>query len=1101
MKEESLWYKDAIIYQTHVKCFYDSNNDGIGDFKGLTEKLDYLENLGVNAIWLLPFYPSPLKDDGYDISDFYNLNKEYGTLHDFRVFLNEAHKRGIRIITELVVNHTSDQHMWFKRARESPPGSLFRNYYVWSDSVEKYKEARIIFQDFEKSNWAWDPELKQYYWHRFFFHQPDLNYNNPAVQKAIFRVIEHWMNMGVDGMRLDAVPYLFEREGTNCENLPETYAFLRKLRSFVDSKYQNKMLLGEANQWPEDAAQYFGSGDMCHMAFHFPLMPRMYMALWMENRFPIIDILEQTPQIPDTAQWAIFLRNHDELTLEMVTDEERDYMYRVYAKDPAARINLGIRRRLAPLLGNSRRKIELMNMLLFSFPGTPIIYYGDEIGMGDNYYLGDRNGVRTPMQWSADKSAGFSRANPQRLYSPIIIDPEYHYEAVNVENQEKNPSSLLWWMRRMIAMRKRYKAFSRGSMEFLLPQNPNILAFIRSYNNEHILVIVNLSRFSQVTECELSKFVGYMPQDVFSKNFFPVIKESPYLLMMGPHDYYWFHLRKVEEPVRIGEEETLPELAFSVSWESIFLGKSRDKLEGEILPKYLDKCRWFSGKALGIQRIQISDHIPISKDADTSYLLILEVLFRGGLPVQYVLPISFAHKEMADLIVKEYPQSAIALMKGGESEGLLYDAMYDEEFRKALLNFMAQRKRIHTKQKGVLVGYAGAHFKENVKEIPLGKSLVLKGEQSNTSVLYGNELFFKLYRKLDEGENPDLELSKFITERTSFTQVPPFAGAIEFRKPGVEPIAIGMLQGLVTNQGDLWKNTLDFIGRYYEAILSQTPSIAGLGDLPQPLTPLSLDNIPENVVELIGRVYLELAARLGTRTAELHKAFASDMKDPDFMPESFTRLYQRSLFQSMQSLAKKGLELLKNNLAKLSEEMKESAREVLLVEKKIISEFKQLLSKDISVKRIRIHGDLHLGQVLFTGNDVIFIDFEGEPARSISQRRSKHSAIKDVAGIMRSFHYASYSELFRKLAVEQKDRALLLPWAEVWYMFVSGVYLHAYRESVKGASFVPADDKEFMILLRAFMLEKAVYELMYELNNRPRWVDIPLYAIKQLVKE
>ncbi len=543
-ENDPLWFKDAVIYELHVKTFYDSNGDGIGDFTGLTEKLDYLKNLGITALWLLPFYPSPARDDGYDIANFQDIKPEYGTLRDFKVFIQEAHKRGLRVITELVVNHTSDQHPWFQRARQAKKGSSWRDFYVWSDNPEKYQDARIIFKDFEPSNWSWDPVAKSYFWHRFYSHQPDLNYENPQVQKAILKVINYWMDMGVDGMRLDAVPYLYEREGTNCENLPETYAFLKKMRAHVDSRYSDKMLLAEANQWPEDAAAYFGTGDGCHMAFHFPLMPRMFMALWMEDRFPIIDILEQTPAIPENSQWALFLRNHDELTLEMVTDEERDYMNRVYAKDPMAKINLGIRRRLAPLLTNHRRKIEIMNILLLTLPGTPVIYYGDEIGMGDNYYLGDRDGVRTPMQWNADRNAGFSRANPQKLYLPAIIDPDFHYELVNVENQERKQSSLLWWMRKVITMRNRFKAFGRGRIEFLKPDNSKVFAFIREYQDEIILVVVNLSRFSQVVELDLSHFEGYVPEEIFGRNTFPIIKKSPYVLTLSHFGYYCFLLQK-----------------------------------------------------------------------------------------------------------------------------------------------------------------------------------------------------------------------------------------------------------------------------------------------------------------------------------------------------------------------------------------------------------------------------------------------------------------------------------------------------------------------------------------------------------------------------
>ncbi|MGH7451092.1 MAG: maltose alpha-D-glucosyltransferase, partial [bacterium] len=589
--DEPLWYKDAIIYQLHVKTFFDGNDDGMGDFCGLAQKLDYLEDLGVTAIWLLPFYPSPLRDDGYDIADYYDVHRDYGTLKDFKEFLSEAHRRGLRVITELVINHTSDQHEWFQRARKAPPGFIERDYYVWSDTPEKYKDARIIFKNFEASNWTWDAVAKAYYWHRFYSHQPDLNFDSPHVQKAVLKALDYWLNIGVDGLRLDAIPYLFEREGTNCENLPETHDFLKKLRSHVDRSFKNRMLLAEANQWPEDAAAYFEEGDECHTAFHFPVMPRIFMAVRMEDRFPIVDILSQTPPIPPNCQWMIFLRNHDELTLEMVTDEERDYMYRMYASDPSARINLGIRRRLAPLMENDRRKINLMNVLLLSLPGTPVIYYGDEIGMGDNYYLGDRNGVRTPMQWSADRNAGFSRANPQKLYLPVIIDPDYHYEAINVKTQEHNQASLLWWMKRFIAMRKRFQAFGRGSFTFLYPDNPKVMAFIRQYEDENILVVVNLSRHSQAVELDLSTFAGYIPEEVFGRNKFPPIKESSYFLTLGSYGYYWFALRKQRDAAKPESGGAIPELAVSGNWENVLEDRVREKLEASILPSYLKERR------------------------------------------------------------------------------------------------------------------------------------------------------------------------------------------------------------------------------------------------------------------------------------------------------------------------------------------------------------------------------------------------------------------------------------------------------------------------------------------------------------------------------
>src|SRR6266487_4187157 len=542
LEEDPLWYKDALVYELHVRAFMDSDADGSGDFRGLIEKLPYLQELGINALWLLPFYPSPLRDDGYDIADYTNVNPMYGTLGDANQLVREAHRRGIRVINELVCNHTSDQHPWFQRARRAKPGTAARDFYVWSETNQKYQDVRIIFKDFETSNWTWDHVANAYYWHRFYSSQPDLNFDNPKVKEALFKVLDFWMDAGIDGVRLDAVPYLYEREGTNGENLPETHDFLRELRHHVDSNYKNRMLLAEANQWPEDSVAYFGKGDECHMSFHFPLMPRLFMAIRMEDRFPIVDILAQTPAIPDTSQWALLLRNHDELTLEMVTDEERDYMYRAYTQDRLARLNLGIRRRLAPLLGNDRRRIELMNGLLYSLPGTPVLYYGDEIGMGDNIFLGDRNGVRTPMQWSADRNAGFSRANPQRLYLPIIIDPEYRYEAVNVEAQQNNGNSLLWWMKRLISFRKRSKVFGRGSLEILPSENRKVLAFVRRYQDEAVFVVANLSRFAQSVDLDLSAFKGRVPLELFGQTRFPPVSDAPYSLTLGPHIFYWFAL-------------------------------------------------------------------------------------------------------------------------------------------------------------------------------------------------------------------------------------------------------------------------------------------------------------------------------------------------------------------------------------------------------------------------------------------------------------------------------------------------------------------------------------------------------------------------------
>jgi maltose alpha-D-glucosyltransferase/alpha-amylase len=1099
--DDPLWYKDAVIYQLHVKTFFDGNDDGIGDFPGLLRKLDYLEDLGITAIWLLPFYPSPLKDDGYDIADYFSINPDYGTLKDFKAFLRAAQKRGIRIITELVLNHTSDQHPWFQRARRARPGSVWRNYYVWSDTPEKYLDARIIFLDFESSNWSWDPVAGAYYWHRFYSHQPDLNFESPFVQKAMFRAIDFWFEMGVDGLRLDAVPYLCEKEHTNCENLPETHAVLKKLRAHIDSKFNNKMLLAEANQWPEDAVAYFGNEDECHMAFHFPVMPRIFMGLQMEDRFPIIDILGQTPVISNSCQWAMFLRNHDELTLEMVTDEERDYMYKVYARDPKARINLGIRRRLSPLVGNNRRKIELLNILLFSLPGTPVIYYGDEIGMGDNYYLGDRNGVRTPMQWSSDRNAGFSRANPQKLYLPIIIDPEYHYEAVNVENQDINSSSLLWWMKRVLSMRTQLKAFGRGDIEFLPSDNARVLAFIRRYYDETVLVVINLSRFSQVVQLDLSSYEGYVPEEVFGQNRFPVIKNIPYVLTLGFYDYFWFLLRKEEEPLPAGDIiRMVPQLRVAKRWEYVLQGKSRQKLEEDILPSYIRSCRWFGGKGRKILEVSIVEDIPLEKGKPSSHLLMLKVRSIEGSSDRYLLPIAFSSGEEADQIVSQNPNVVIAVLKIGDDEGILHDAAYSEEFRKRLLSMVSKRTTLKGLD-GQIYAFHGKFLKGlDGRELSLTKSQVLQTDQSNTSILYDNELILKLYRHLEEGINPDSEIVRFLSERVGFSSIPAFAGAIEYRRKGKAAISIGQLQAYVPSQDDAWNFTLNSIGQYFERVLSGGEEIKEIPQCPPSLADIVFEDIPHMLRELIGSYYLEMISRLGKRTGELHIALSLETEDPDFLPEPFTMLYQRSVYQSMRNLTVKVLQLLKGNLKSLPAQIAQEASEILAMEKTIMASYQKILERRITCRKIRFHGDYHLGQVLFTGNDFVIIDFEGEPARTLSERRLKRSPLRDIASMIRSFHYAAYNALLKQTSVRAEDVAFLQRWADVWYCYVSGTFLTSYMLTATTASFLPQDKEETAILLDAFLLEKAVYELGYELNNRPDWLIMPIRGIKQIIK-
>lgn len=1097
LADDPLWYKDVIIYELHVRAFYDSNADGIGDFEGLIEKLDYLENLGITAIWLLPFYPSPLKDDGYDIANYFGIHPDYGLLRDFKEFIREAHRRGIRIITELVLNHTSERHPWFQMARKAKPGSALRNFYVWSDTPEKYTETRVIFKDFELSNWTWDPEAKAYYWHRFFTHQPDLNYDNPLVRKKILRVINYWLDMGVDGFRLDAVPYLFEREGTNCESLPETHAFLKELRAYLDRKVKNRMLLAEANQWPEDAVNYFGDGDECHMAFHFPLMPRLFMAIWTEDRFPIIDILEQTPAIHDTCHWAFFLRNHDELTLEMVSDEEKDYMYRVYAKDPVARINLGIRRRLAPLLGNNRRKVEIMNIMLFSLPGTPIIYYGDELGMGDNYHLGDRNGVRTPMQWNVDRNAGFSRANPQKLYLPLIIDPEYHYEAVNVENQEKNQASLLWWMRRVIAMRKRFKAFGRGTIEFLFPDNPKVLAFIRQYQSEAVLVVINLSRFSQAVDLDLSKFSGFQPEDIFSGNKFPPIKDTPYLLTLGHYDYFWFVLKKEDETALFRKIRQVPHI--SGNWKTLFTGKMKELMEREILPPYMKMYRYYGGKTQEIREVKITEIIKIKENACDVQILFLEIKYTSGLSGTYFLPLSFSTGDKAENIVMENPHAVVAHFRSENTAGIIYDSIYEEAFRKHLLQMFIRRHTFHGLHGELITLAEKAIKKRKQEELFSLKSSVIKGEQNNSSILYGKELICKLYRRLDEGVNPEWEISKFLTGKTPFRHVPPLLGAIEYRRHGGEPATLGMLQSFIPNEGNAWTYTLDWIGRYADRILSRKNELAGTSTVPPSPFAIALEGVPVLFQELIGGIYLEMVSLLGKRTAELHLLLASETEDAHFAPEPFTVSYQRSLYQSMQSLTKRIFALLRKNVKTIPDHLKGLTNDILNLEKEILGRFKVLCTRKISAMKIRIHGDYHLGQVLFTGNDFVLIDFEGEIARNVSERRLKRSPLRDVAGMIRSFHYATHAVLLKYADTRSEEIPLLEPWIDLWYRYVEGVFVRSYLETAGNAPFIPKDKEELDIMLRAYLLEKAVYEIGHEINNRPEWMIIPFRGIQHLL--
>jgi maltose alpha-D-glucosyltransferase/alpha-amylase len=1095
-----LWYKDAIIYEVHVRSFYDSNGDGIGDFRGLRQKVPYLRDLGVTAVWILPFYVSPLRDDGYDIADYFRIHPQYGTLRDFQNFLREAHARGIRVITELVLNHTSDQHAWFQRARRAKPGSPWRDYYVWSDTPDKFRDARIIFRDFERSNWTWDPVANAYYWHRFYSHQPDLNYDNPRVHQDVLRALDFWLDMGVDGLRLDAVPYLYEREGTNCENLPETYEFIKKLRAHMDGKYPNRLLLAEANQWPEDAAAYFGAGDLCQMVFHFPLMTRMFMALHMEDRFPIVDILEQTPKIPDSCQWGLFLRNHDELTLEMVTDEERDYMYRVYARDPLSRINLGIRRRLAPLMGNDRRMIELMNVLLFTLPGTPIIYYGDEIGMGDNYYLGDRNGVRTPMQWSPDRNAGFSQSNPQKLFLPVIIDPEYHYEAVCVETQSHTPASLLWWMRRMIDLRKRFAAFGRGSFEFVSPDNPKVLSFIRSYGDETILVLINLSRFSQMVEISTPRFAGFTPEDLFSRNRFPVIKESPYAIILGRHDYQLLLMVKEVETITLKEEVVVPEILVGNRWVNVLEGKPLNRLTEVVLPEYLMKCRWLGGKGHVINTVTVTDRIPITGAAETYVLLLIEIVYAEEGTEAVILPIHYAVQDSALQMLKDAPEAVIARLRVDEGEGILYDGIYNGRLREALFRMIAQGRR--TREKGAeLMGRRTRLFSRLLAGGgPPADSQILRVEQGSTSILFGNCFFVKLFRRAEEGTHPEEEMVRFLTEIVHFEGIAAFVGTLEYRRPGAGPVTVALVQWHLPGHSDAWKFVLDEVTRYFDLVLSQKKD--GKEEIPPPPSLIVADTagVPPHLQDLLGSFYLEMVRLLGQRSGELHLALASRPEVPEFSPEPFSLFDQRSIYQSMRSQARKVLIRLKKNLGQLAPEIRSEAEWVLAAEPEILQQQRRFLAKRFSAMKMRIHGDYHLGKMLFTGKDFTLVDFERKEAQAMSERRIKRSPLQDVAGMIRSFHYAAHAALIQHAPLRTEDVPYLEPWVEAWYHCSIGIFVHSYLQTVAGAAFMPKAQEDVEAMLSAFVLDRAVHDLGYELENRPKWVMIPLRGIRRILE-
>ncbi len=1112
---DPLWYKDAIIYEIHVRAFMDSNNDGIGDFGGLMSKLDYLQDLGVTCLWLLPFFPSPLRDDGYDIANYTDVNPSYGTVEDFKQFLDAAHLRGMQVMIELVINHTSDQHPWFQAARLAPPGSPERNMYVWSDTDKLYDGVRIIFTDTEKSNWTWDEVAKQYYWHRFFSHQPDLNFDNPRVMDEVLDAMRFWMDMGVDGLRLDAIPYLIERDGTSCENVPETHVKIKAIRAAIDAEYDNRLVLAEANMWPADVRPYFGDGDECQMAFHFPLMPRIYMALRQEDRLPITDIMAQTPDIPDNCQWGLFLRNHDELTLEMVTDDERDYMYLAYSADPRMRINVGIRRRLAPLVDNNRRRIELLNSLLLSFPGTPILYYGDEIGMGDNIYLGDRNGVRTPMQWNSDRNAGFSKAVPAKLYFPVIMDPIWGYQAINVEAQQSDQSSLLHWTRNMIALRKLFQVFGRGSLEFLHPENRKILAYIRNLDrrspngepdgtSETVLCVANLSRFAQPVSLDLSRYDCMQPVEMLGYVSFPVITKLPYPLTLAPYSFLWLELQpaapKPEAPALSAEDPGLDLFAGDAvkgDLANLLSGAGLDLLQ-QLLPKYLPQQRWFGAKSKSIRHVDVEDWVQMpGLDA---VLVFLRLTYADDSTDLYQLPLAISSGEDADRIRNSSPIAILANLGSGSRAAILHDATAREDLRQGLLHLIESNGSIPG-QNSTLTGARSSAFESIRGDHPL-HARTGSAEQSNTSILFEDRLIMKLFRRLQPGENPDTEIGRFLTEVARFPRIAPFLGDIRAVSASGEPTTIAMLQGLVANEGDGWEWTLEELSRYYDSV-ANCPAPDDLGHAASFLDSARAPNLAREHAGF----YLDAAALLGRRTAEMHLALATPTDDPAFQAELYSKDDLTSDIQRISAQITGALDALKRGMTRLPEAdgaggsvVDDAAR---LVSRRLDLLSRARITSDPGTTdfghRIRIHGDYHLGQVLRSKNDFVILDFEGEPARSLESRRRKQTPMRDVAGMLRSFSYAAFSALDR-FSQRRPEVRNVEPWARLWQNAVSTEFLAGYRQAITADPKLLPAPAEAQSMLDACLLEKALYELQYELNNRPDWVRIPLAGILALLR-
>jgi maltose alpha-D-glucosyltransferase / alpha-amylase len=1089
---DPLWYKDAVIYELHIKAFSDANGDGIGDFAGLIDKLDYVRELGVNTIWVLPFYPSPLRDDGYDVADFRDVHPSYGSAHDVARLVHEAHARGLRVITELVVNHTSDQHPWFQAARKAPQGSPERDFYVWSDDPLRYAGTRIIFTDTETSNWTWDPVAGQYFWHRFFSHQPDLNFDNPAVRDAIFEIMDFWLRQGVDGFRLDAIPYLVEREGTSNENLRETHEVIKAIRRRVDEKYPGRLLLAEANMWPEDVREYFGDGDECHMAYHFPLMPRMYMAIAQEDRHPVIEILQQTPDIPAAAQWAIFLRNHDELTLEMVTSKERDYMYSMYAADPRARINLGIRRRLAPLLDNDRERIKLMNSLLLSMPGSPVLYYGDEIGMGDNIFLGDRDGVRTPMQWTGDRNGGFSRADPQRLYLPPIQDPVYGFEAVNVEAQQRDPSSLLNWTRRLLAIRRSTQVFGRGRITLLHPGNRKVLAYLRELDDEVVLCVANLSRSAQPVELDLASYRGRVPVEMAGQVSFPPLTDQPCAMTLPGYGFFWFRLSTEAEPpqwhTRRSPVEDLATLVLFDGWNSLFRDrvvpwriamaqKTLAQFETQMLPPFLARQRWFDQGSGAPARVRLAEHGVLTQGGREWLLAWLETPVDGPggpAPAHWFTPLALGWEEDEEAMRLLAP-AALARVREQARVGVMADALADPAFCRAVVLAVGAGRELRCGT-GLLRFQPTAQFEAIAAEVLQGEvPLQALPQGHNTIVRIGEDLVLKVLRRVHEGEHPELEIGRFLRGAPGEQHAVPLAGCLQHVAADGSVSTVALLRAHVMNQGTTWGLAIDQASKQLDR-----GSAGGASDEEAALA----------------EVFAAEARGLALRTADMHAALARRTGDPAFEPEPLTEADLQQSAAQTRARADFTLARLSKAAAGLPAGQQALAQRVSTATRAVDRIVSNALAHAPVGIKCRIHGAYGLQELLRAHDHFIVIDFEGDSALPLAERRRKQSPWRDVAGMLRSF------ELARQVAThtgshgdaEQLRREKL---GAAWARSVRETFLQAYAEAAQRPGLEIGAERTDAVapMLALFELDRALQDLDEELR-RPSGV--PAHALAAL---